>query len=155
MLLLFQQYASLSYDKTQELSAPPPYQPTSPDGNEGIETIDLPSDEPQEQLEKTQSLTKKQSLKRPDPSKKDVKSRASMLRLLKTNRKKVWMFLLGSLSAAIVGAVFPSSAILFGQVLFAFTFPFDQVLGLIHLPAGIFIVLGVVIGVASFVEVRK
>ena len=76
-----------------------------------------------------------------------------VIRLISTDRLLVLLILLGVLGAMVQGAVFPAFAILFGQVLRVFTFPFDQVIGLTHLWAGLFLPLAVVSGVANFTEV--
>ena len=52
------------------------------------------------------------------------------------------------------GIIFPTFAYFFGQVLRVFTLPFNQVLGAIHLWAGMFLVLGFISGIATFAKVR-
>ena len=57
------------------------------------------------------------------------------------------------LGAAANGSIFPLFAIFFGEVLEVFGLPADQVLGEIHLWAGLYMVLGVVSGVSIFSKV--
>ena len=76
-----------------------------------------------------------------------------VIRLISKDCLLVLLILLGVLGAAVQGAVFPAFAIFFGQVIRVFTFPFDQVIGLTHLWAGLFLILAAVSGVANFTEV--
>ena len=61
--------------------------------------------------------------------------------------------MLGVAGALVQGIVFPTFAYFFGQVLRVFTLPFNQVLGAIHMWAGMFLVLGFISGIATFAKV--
>lgn len=74
--------------------------------------------------------------------------------LLRLSMKDRWLILLGVIGAAAQGAVFPVSALLFGEVLRVYTFPFDQVEGLVHMWAGLFIAVGAASGIATFLKVH-
>ena len=49
--------------------------------------------------------------------------------------------------------MWPSFALLFGEILRVFALPQDEIIDEIHLWAGLFIVLGVVAGTAVFLKV--
>ena len=76
---------------------------------------------------------------------------ASTFRL---NGREWWLIGLGTLGAIINGSMFPLFALFFGEVLEVFSLPSDEVFGEIHLWAGLFILLGVVSGVAQFSKVK-
>ena len=57
------------------------------------------------------------------------------------------------LGAAVNGMIWPSFALLFGEVLKVFALPRDEVLDEIGLWAGLFVVLGLVSGVGVFLKV--
>lgn len=80
----------------------------------------------------------------------------SWIRVLRVN-SFCWfiIFMLGVVGALVQGIVFPTFAYFFGQVLRVFTLPFNQVLGAIHMWAGMFLVLGFISGVATFAKVRN
>ena len=61
---------------------------------------------------------------------------------------------IGILGAAVSGCMWPSFALLFGEILRVFALPPDEILDEIHLWAGLFIVLGVVSGTAVFLKVH-
>ena len=74
-------------------------------------------------------------------------------RVWKLNYPEYWLIALGLLSAIIQGTIYPAFAYFFGQVLRVFTFPFNLVLENIHQWAGMFLVLGTVSGLATFIKV--
>lgn len=59
----------------------------------------------------------------------------------------------GILGAALNGFIWPSFAFLFGEILDVFALPPDQILGEIHMWAGLFVVLGVVSGSGILLKV--
>ena len=78
----------------------------------------------------------------------------SWIRVLRINSCRWFIvFLLGVAGALVQGIVFPTFAYFFGQVLRVFTLPFNQVLGAIHMWAGMFLLLGFVSGIATFAKV--
>ena len=80
----------------------------------------------------------------------------SIFRVLRINAKEWWMILLGSIGSAINGSINPLFAVLFGQVFEVFFNPnTDEVLNSVHPWAGLFLVFGVVSGVAIFFKVNK
>ena len=74
--------------------------------------------------------------------------------MIKENKKEWWIICIGVLAAAVNGAMFPSFSLFFGEILKVFQLPANQVLGEIHLWAALFIVLGLVSGVANIAKVR-
>ena len=80
----------------------------------------------------------------------------SMFRVLKLNAKEWWMILLGSIGSAINGSINPLFALLFGEIfkVFGNENP-DEVLNGIHPWAGLFLVFGVVSGLAIFFKVKN
>ena len=97
---------------------------------------------------------KRRSLKASKKSTSDDLPSVSWFRVLSINpRRWLLIFTLGILGAVVQGVIFPTFAYFFGQVLRVFTLPFNQVLGAIHLWAGLFLVLGLVSGIANFVKV--
>ena len=58
------------------------------------------------------------------------------------------------LGAALNGSVYPLFAIFFGGVLGVFALPADQVFDEIHFWAGMYVVMAVVSGTATFFKVR-
>lgn len=78
----------------------------------------------------------------------------SWIRVLRINSCRWFnIFMLGVAGALVQGIVFPTFAYFFGQVLRVFTLPFNQVLGAIHMWAGMFLVLGFISGIATFAKV--
>lgn len=82
------------------------------------------------------------------------KVNASWARVWKMNSPEAFLILVGLLSAALQGAIYPMFAYFFGQVLRVFTLPFDQVVGAIHVWAGTFLILGAISGISTFFKVR-
>ena len=79
----------------------------------------------------------------------------SMLRVIRVNAKEWWMILLGSIGSAINGSINPLFAVLFGEIFRVFGNPNrGQVLNEIHPWAGLFLVFGVVSGLAIFFKVN-
>ncbi len=76
-------------------------------------------------------------------------------RIIVLNAKEWWMILLGTIGAAIGGSILPLFAIFFGEILDAFAQPPDQVLGAVHLWAGLFFALAVISGVGALVRVSS
>ena len=64
------------------------------------------------------------------------------------------MIVLGVVGAAISGCLFPSFAIIFGEIFAVFTLPPDQLQNQINLYAGLILALGVAAGVGTFMKVR-
>ena len=58
------------------------------------------------------------------------------------------------IGAAVNGCIWPAFAFLFGEILEVFALPPEDILGEIHLWAGLFIVLGLVSGTGLFFKVR-
>ena len=77
----------------------------------------------------------------------------SLFRVIKLNAREWWIILLGILGAAVNGSIWPLFALLFGEILEVFSRPADEVLGAVHLWAGLFIVLGIVSGAGVFLKV--
>lgn len=69
------------------------------------------------------------------------------------NAKEWWLIVLGVLGAAFQGSIFPLFAVFFGEILAVFALPADQVLGEIHVWAGMFVALGVVSFLSVFAKV--
>lgn len=77
----------------------------------------------------------------------------SLFRVLALNAKEWWMIGLGLLGSIVTGSIYPLFAIVFGYILEVFTLPADEIFNEIHLWAGLFLVLGLVSGVAIFLKV--
>ena len=77
----------------------------------------------------------------------------SLLRVMKANAKEWWLILLGLVGSIILGLIYPSFAIFFGEINEVFARPVNEILDGLHLWAGLFIVLGVVSGVGMFLKV--
>ncbi len=78
----------------------------------------------------------------------------SWRRIWKLNSPEAGLIVLGLLAVVVQGTIYPAFAVFFGQVLRVFTLPFNQVLGSIHVWAGMFLILGVLSGGATFVKVN-
>ena len=72
---------------------------------------------------------------------------------MKANAKEWWLILLGLLGSLVLGTVFPAFALIFGKIIEVFARPPDEILGALHIWAGLFIVLGVVSGAGVFFKV--
>ena len=77
----------------------------------------------------------------------------SLYRVIKLNAREWWIILLGILGSAVNGSIWPLFALLFGEILEVFSRPANEVLGAVHLWAGLFIVLGIVSGAGVFLKV--
>ena len=77
----------------------------------------------------------------------------SLIRVMKANAKEWWIILFGLLGAFVLGTMFPAFAIVFGEVLDVFAQPVDDILDSLHPFAALFIVLGIVSGIAIFLKV--
>ena len=78
-----------------------------------------------------------------------------MLRLLRANAPEWWVIILGLLGSVVYGAVYPALSALYGEVLKVYASPSGEILNRLHLFASLFIVMGVAVGIASFVQVRE
>ena len=74
--------------------------------------------------------------------------------MIELNAPEWYIIIIGMLGAAVNGCIWPAFALLFGEILDVFALPPDEILGEIHLWAGLFIVLGVVSGTGLFFKVR-
>ena len=74
--------------------------------------------------------------------------------MMKANAKEWWIIVLGVLGSFVLGSIFPLFAVIFGQLLTVFSSPADEILGELHLYASLFLVLGVVSGIAMFIKVH-
>ena len=74
--------------------------------------------------------------------------------LCRLNAREWWLVIPGMLGAGINGSIYPLFAILFGGVLGVFALPADQVFGEIHFWAGMYLMIGVLSGTATFFKVR-
>ena len=79
----------------------------------------------------------------------------SLLKILRLNSKDWWLLGLGFVGAFIVGCVFPTFAIVFGEVLRVFSLPASQVLSEIHPWGATFLGLGVAAAVGLFMQVEQ
>ena len=79
----------------------------------------------------------------------------SFRRILAKNAPEWWIIALGLIAAAFSGFIFPSFAIIFGEVLQVLVLPPGMVLDRIHLWGGIFIALAVVSGLSNLFKVIK
>ena len=86
-------------------------------------------------------------------SDKKVSDFSVFLRVIKTNRKEWWIAMLGVIGAIMLGAAFPTFALIFGEILEAFVQPPSLVLPGIHLWAGLFFLLGFLAGLGGFIKV--
>ena len=69
---------------------------------------------------------------------------------------KIWLVVfIGIMSSILNGLVFPSFAIVFGEVLRVFSLPADQVLNEIHPWGAAFLALGIVLAISTFVKVSS
>jgi hypothetical protein len=73
--------------------------------------------------------------------------------VIKLNAREWWIIVVGVLGAAVSGSIWPLFALLFGEILEVFARSADEVLGGIHMWAGLFIVLGIVSGAGVFLKV--
>ena len=78
-----------------------------------------------------------------------------LTRVLVVNAKEWWMIVLGVIGAAISGCLFPSFAIIFGEIFRVFALPADQIQDQINLYAGLFVALGFAAAVGTFLKVRR
>ena len=81
--------------------------------------------------------------------------KASLFRVIKVNSKEWWIILLGLLGSLVSGSIWPLFALLLGEILEVFARPADEILGAIHLWAGLFLVVGVVSGAGVFLKVHS
>ena len=79
----------------------------------------------------------------------------SWLRIWQLSMPEAWMICLAFVGVLVQGTIYPVFAVLFGQVLRVFTLPFNQVLQGIHVWAGMFLVLGLLSGTATFAKVHS
>ena len=77
----------------------------------------------------------------------------SFFRIIRYNAKEWWLIILGVIGAAINGSIFPLFAVFFGEILGVFGDPMNA-LNRIHMWAALFIVLGIVSGIAIFLKVN-
>lgn len=84
---------------------------------------------------------------------KNVSDFSVFLRVIKTGRKEWRIAILGVMGAIMLGAAFPTFALLFGEILEAFVQPPSLVLSGIHLWAGLFFLLGFLAGLGGFIKV--
>jgi len=77
------------------------------------------------------------------------------LRIWQLNTPEAWLIFLALVGVFVQGTIYPVFAVLFGQVLRVFTLPFNQVLQGIHVWAGMFLVIGLLSGAATFVKVHS
>ena len=77
-----------------------------------------------------------------------------MLRLLRSSAPEWWIIILGLLGSAVYGAVYPVLSVIYGEVLKVYASPSDEILDSLHVFASVFIVMGVVVGFTSFIQVR-
>ena len=73
--------------------------------------------------------------------------------MIKLNAREWWIIVVGMLGSAINGTIWPIFALLFGEILEVFSKPASEILGAVHLWAGLFIVLGIVSGAGVFLKV--
>ena len=78
----------------------------------------------------------------------------SILRLMKSSAPELRVIILGLLGSIVYGAVYPTLSVLYGEVLKVYASPSGEIINRLHLFASLFIVMGVVVGCASFVQVR-
>ena len=76
-----------------------------------------------------------------------------MLKVIRLNAKEWWIILFGVLASMCNGAVMVLFSVIFGEVLSIFSRPYNEVLSGIHLYAGLFILLGVGLGITHFLKV--
>ena len=76
-----------------------------------------------------------------------------LTRVMKANAKEWWIILFGLLGSFVLGSVFPLFSVIFGELLTVFSSPASEILDELHLYAGLFLVLGVVSGIALFLKV--
>lgn len=72
---------------------------------------------------------------------------------MKANSKEWWIIGLGLIGSLFLGAMNPSFALFFGELIEVFSLPADEVLDALHLWAGLFLVLGFVSGAGTFLKV--
>lgn len=77
-----------------------------------------------------------------------------MFQLMKENAPEWWIICLGLLGTMVFGGGYPALSVLYGEVLKVYASPSDEILEGLHAIASLFIVMGVVVGIASFVQVR-
>ena len=77
----------------------------------------------------------------------------STLRILKLNKEKWWVIIIGGLAAIIAGMVWPAMAIIFGEVLEVFSRQSGEVLAGTHPWGATYIALGIVAAVSVFTKV--
>ena len=77
-----------------------------------------------------------------------------MMQLIRSNTPEWWIIILGLLGSIVYGGVYPALSALYGEVLKVYASPSGEILDRLHLFASLFIVMGVVVGFASFVQVR-
>ena len=77
-----------------------------------------------------------------------------MLRLMKSSAPEWWIIVLGVIGTIIFGSVYPVLSILYGEVLRVFSGSTAEILNSLHLFGSLFIVMGILVGFASFIQVR-
>lgn len=78
----------------------------------------------------------------------------SLFRVLALNAKEWWIIILGALGAFMNGSIFPLFAIIFGEIVRAFSLRGDMIISAVGMWAGIFLVLGTMSGVGVFLKVN-
>ena len=99
-------------------------------------------------------ISEKQLSKKQEEWDKDIPS-VPIHRVLGLNRPEWFIIVFGIVGAAINGFIWPSFALLFGEILTVFALPPDEILDEIHMWAALFIVVGVVSGVGQFLRVGE
>ena len=87
---------------------------------------------------------------------KDKLPDVSSWKLMKNLSWRIWLVVfIGIMSSILNGLVFPSFAVVFGEVLGVFSLPASQVLDEIHPWGATFLALGIVLAVSTFVKVSS
>ncbi|XP_003391671.2 PREDICTED: phosphatidylcholine translocator ABCB4-like, partial [Amphimedon queenslandica] len=76
----------------------------------------------------------------------------SLLRIIKANSKEWWLIALGLLGSVILGFIYPVFALIFGEILDIFARPPSEILSGLHPWAGLFLGIGVVVGLGAFIR---
>ena len=115
-------------------------------------SLSPPSLPPPPPLPPSLQLSERQLTKKQEEWDKEIPE-VPLYRVIKLNAPEWYIIIIGMLGAAVNGCIWPAFALLFGEILDVFALPPSEILGEIHLWAGLFIVLGVVSGTGLFFKV--
>ena len=73
---------------------------------------------------------------------------------MKSSAPEWWIIVLGVIGTIMYGSVYPVLSILYGEVLRVFSGSTTEILNSLHLFGSLFIVMGILVGFATLIQVR-